>query len=51
MIWGTVGALLGQIHATGFLFALSVLLTTTSAARRGARWGWWLVGSILGTLQ
>jgi hypothetical protein len=46
LLWGVVGAALGQIHATGFLFALSVLLTTTAAARRGG----WLTGSVLGAL-
>jgi hypothetical protein len=46
--WGIVGACLGQIHATGFLFALSVVVTT--ATRRGVRWGWWLAGSVVGTL-
>jgi hypothetical protein len=49
-VWGTVGACLGQIHAAGFLFALSVVLTTVAAARRGVRWGWWVAGSVLGTL-
>ncbi len=50
MIWGTVGACLGQIHATGFLFALAILLTTVATARRGVRWGWWLAGTVFGAL-
>jgi hypothetical protein len=50
LIWGIVGACLGQIHATGFLFAFSILLTTITAARRGVCWGWWLIGSVVGSL-
>lgn len=50
-VWGLVGASLGQIHASGFLFAFAVILTTLAAAGRGAvRWGWWLAGSMLGAL-
>jgi hypothetical protein len=48
-LWGVVGPCLGQIHAAGFLFAFAVMLTT-AAARRGVRWGSWVVGSVLGTL-
>jgi hypothetical protein len=48
--WGVVGALLGQIHASGFLFAGAVFLATIWAQRRSVRWLPWLIGSALGCL-
>jgi hypothetical protein len=50
LAWGVVGALLGQIHASGFLYAFAVLLATVIADRRRVRWGSWLAGSAIGTL-
>jgi hypothetical protein len=48
--WGVLGTLLGQIHASGFLFGGAVLGATVLMGRRGSRWVYWLVGSVLGCL-
>ena len=48
--WGLVGAWLGQIHMTGFLFAAGLAGWTALRARTGVRWRWWLAGSFLGAL-
>jgi hypothetical protein len=50
MTWGVLGACLGQIHASGFVFAAAVFFTTVLADRRRVRWGCWLAGSVLGCL-
>jgi hypothetical protein len=49
-LWGFFGALLGQIHMSGF-FAAAALLIVTCAQHR-LRWHvvGWLVGSVLGSL-
>ena len=48
--WGLCGALLGQIHMSGFFAAAALLLVTCAQDR--LRWsvGGWLVGSVLGSL-
>jgi hypothetical protein len=58
--WGFVGALLGQIHMSGFFLAASVFAweflsrwrgrDDTQAHFRRPRWDAWLVGSIAGAL-
>lgn len=48
--WGLVGALLGQIHMSGFPFALGVVLWTALVDRRSVVWKFWFLGSVVGTL-
>jgi hypothetical protein len=53
--WGMLGALIGQLHMSGFLFAFSLLLATVlfASARRDMRassWIAWLAGSACGAL-
>lgn len=48
--WGAVGALVGQIHMSGFFFAAALALWTLLFARTSARWRWWIAGSVVGTL-
>lgn len=51
--WGLAGALIGQIHLSGWYLAAGVAAGTVLAELRGAprtRWGWWLLGSVLGLL-
>jgi hypothetical protein len=53
--WGFIGACLGQVHMSGFFFAASVALWTAAYAaqrfgRLRTRWGWWVVGSALGSV-
>jgi hypothetical protein len=55
--WGLVGAILGQIHMSGFFYAGALFLWTVlwspkfgSADRRPIRWYAWLLGSALGAL-
>jgi len=51
-VWGGIGALLGQVQmGGGFPLALAFVLGTLVAGRgRGVRWGYWLLGSLLGVL-
>lgn len=54
-LWGLVGALLGQVHMSGFFLAAAVALWTLLAERRGAaarraRWGAWALGSAVGAV-
>lgn len=60
--WGLIGAILGQIHMSGFFLAAAVFLWTAlfgqqlrsghdpAEARRTVRWAAWLAGSALGAL-
>ena len=53
--WGLVGALIGQIHMSGFFLAAGVWLWTLygqmrARAFRPVRWRWWLAGTLLGVL-
>jgi hypothetical protein len=47
--WGLLGICLGQIHMSGFFLAAGVLLRTVLKDRK-ARWGSWLLGSLIGVL-
>jgi hypothetical protein len=47
--WGLVGAILGQIHMSGFFFAAALALWTL-AFDRNAKWRAWFVGSFIGAL-
>ena len=49
-LWGLVGALLGQIHLSGFFFAAAFLGCTLLFDRRAVHWSAWFAGSILGAL-
>lgn len=54
--WGFVAALLGQIHMSGFFFSGAFFLVTLISDRipglaaKRTRWGFWLVGSVLGAI-
>lgn len=48
--WGMSGALLGQIHMSGFFFAGALASWTALFDRRSARWPAWLAGSAVGAL-
>jgi hypothetical protein len=58
--WGLVGALLGQIHMSGFFFAAGVVAweavrgracrDAAGAQARRPRWGAWLAGALVGAL-
>ncbi len=50
LMWGIVGALIGQIHMTGFFYAAAVLIGTALFARKSARWRAWLAGSAWGVI-
>ena len=50
LVWGVAGALLGQVHMTGFFYSAAVLLGTALFARKNVRWGAWLVGSAWGVI-
>jgi hypothetical protein len=58
--WGLIGALIGQIHMSGFFLAAGVWVWTLYAQLRSpqmgaspvrsVRWSWWLGGTLLGVL-
>jgi hypothetical protein len=43
--WGLLGAMLGQIHMSGFFAAAALVLATFIVDRKGTRWLGWLLGS------
>jgi len=52
-IWGLSGALIGQIHMSGFFFAAGLFVFTLFYDRYNHnrfRWFWWLSGSLLGSI-
>lgn len=48
LLFGFIGACLGQIHMSGFFQSAGVAGWTALTARRSVRWGFWVVGSVLG---
>ena len=48
--WGVFGALLGQLHMSGFFAAAALFAATLLHDRRQFRWLPWLAGSSLGAL-
>ena len=51
--WGLAGALIGQVHLSGWFVAVGLLAATMIAEWRGTLprsrfWHWWLLGTILG---
>lgn len=49
-LWGLVGALIGQVHMSGFFLAFAIWAWTLVRARRSVRWFWWLLGSLIGAI-
>jgi len=53
-IWGFFGAIIGQIHMSGFFLAGSLFLWTLAFSRpedrRATQWRYWVSGSVLGAL-
>jgi hypothetical protein len=49
-LWGLLGALLGQIHLSGFFFAAAFLGCILLFDRRSVHWSAWFGGSVLGSL-
>ena len=47
-LWGLMGALLGQVHLTGFVFAAAFFLFVLVFDRRTVRWVAWFGGSLVG---
>jgi len=47
--WGLLGICLGQIHMSGFFLA-AALFIWTAIHERLARWGSWLLGSLVGAI-
>lgn len=48
--WGLIGAVLGQIHMGGFIFAAAFALWTRLFGRQRVAWRYWFVGGALGAL-
>jgi hypothetical protein len=48
--WGLGGALIGQIHMSGFFAAAAWLIGTLAFARQTVRWRAWLAGSACGVV-
>jgi hypothetical protein len=52
-LWGLSGALIGQIHMSGFFFAGGLFIFTLvhdHVNKIKFRWGYWIAGSFLGSL-
>ncbi len=52
-LWGLSGALLGQIHMSGFFFAFGLFVFSVAYDYFNAikfRWGYWIVGSLIGSI-
>ncbi len=53
-LWGVMGALLGQVHMTGFFFSFALVAWTFCFERKSniprTKWMYWIAGSISGTL-
>jgi hypothetical protein len=48
--WGLVGACVGQIHMSGFIFAGAFAGWTVLFHRRRVAWGSWLAGNLIGAI-
>jgi hypothetical protein len=46
--WGLIGAIVGQIHMSGFFFAAAFVLGELWSHSKPVRWKAWLCGSLLG---
>jgi len=54
--WGLVGAVIGQVHLSGWFVATGLVLGTLvaewrSSLPRSRYWHWWLFGSVLGLIS
>jgi hypothetical protein len=49
-LWGLFGALIGQVHMSGFFLAFAVWGWTLARGRKSVRWVWWLIGSLIGAI-
>ncbi|MFI5458878.1 MAG: hypothetical protein ACHRXM_25905 [Isosphaerales bacterium] len=54
--WGLVGAVIGQVHLSGWFVATGLALGTLvaecrSSVPRSRYWHWWLFGSVLGLIS
>jgi hypothetical protein len=50
LLWGLVGALLGQLNVPGFFFAAGFALWAFLFDRKRVAWAGWLAGSVLGVV-
>lgn len=50
LVWGLLGAVIGQIHLSGFYFAAGAVLWTWRFGERRTAWKSWAAGSVLGAL-
>jgi hypothetical protein len=48
--WGLLGALLGQLHMSGFFAAAALFMVSVATDRKRFPWRPWLLGSALGAL-
>lgn len=49
-VWGLVGAVLGQIHMSGFFMAFALFAWTVLFKRNGTHFRGWFAGSVVGSL-
>jgi hypothetical protein len=50
VLWGVTGAILGQIHMSGFFFSAALFLWTLIWERKSVQWRFWFLGSVIGSL-
>jgi hypothetical protein len=52
-LWGLAGALIGQIHMSGFFYAAGLFVFTIiydAITKTKTRWLWWIIGSAIGSI-
>ncbi|MEI6815064.1 MAG: hypothetical protein WCL14_00540 [Bacteroidota bacterium] len=50
-VWGLAGAMVGQIHMSGFFYALGLVVFTVVhdlTSKQRTQWIWWFIGSVIG---
>jgi hypothetical protein len=50
LLWGITGAVLGQVHMSGFFHAAAMAIGTALFARANVRWRAWVAGSAWGAI-
>jgi hypothetical protein len=45
LLWGAAGAIIGQLHTGGLIFAFALFFWTALFDRRSVAWRWWFAGS------
>jgi hypothetical protein len=54
LLWGIIGALVGQIHMSGFFFSFGLFIVTVifdiRNKKSSSNWIFWIIGSLIGSI-